>query len=245
MTAYRHSANRTATSPPQPQVPRKSIAFERGSLWVLELVNKKKAPDLFNPEIPASIGEISGDLVEDLTRAMNFNDSRLVIKRLASGRCFAGRVASKIATYCWVSTTHECIGELEHEIHMPPGEAYIWDCATLPRFRGNHLYTALLTAIINQLYCEGYRRIWIGASLENRPSLRAFIRSGFHLAATMYYARAGNFGCLLILKNHKAFSNVIPTIHHMLAASQERVVGPFLLTASRPISPPPCMETQS
>jgi ribosomal protein S18 acetylase RimI-like enzyme len=230
--------------PPASQARRKPIAFESGSLWVLDFGDKLKAPELYRPDIAAAIGEVSHDSATQLAGAMAFADQRPVINRLAGGRCFAARVEGEIATYCWLSTTHECIGELEHEIHLPPGEAYIWDCATLSHYRGNHLYTALLSYITTQLYCEGYKRVWIGASLENRPSLKAFSRAGFQPAATLYYIRMYNFGCLFTLKNISVRPNIIPTLHHMLSTAQEHTIGPFLFHTSRPKSIPPCLQAQ-
>jgi hypothetical protein len=62
-------------------------------------------------------------------------------------------------------------------------EAYIWDCVTLPAFRRNHLYSALLTYIVGELRAEKFHRIWIGADLNNLASQRGIARAGFiHVA---------------------------------------------------------------
>jgi GNAT superfamily N-acetyltransferase len=105
-------------------------------------------------------------------------------RRLASGRrCYAAWVGGQLASYGWVSFGEEHVGELNLRLRMLPGEAYIWDCVTLPAFRRNGLYSALLGYISAQLRQEGLRRIWIGADLDNLPSQHGIARAGFcHVA---------------------------------------------------------------
>ena len=70
-----------------------------------------------------------------------------------------------------------------------PGEAYIWDCATLFAFRQLHLYSALLTYILGELQAEHLCRVWIGADLENLASQRGIARAGFRHVADLVVAR--------------------------------------------------------
>jgi ribosomal protein S18 acetylase RimI-like enzyme len=72
---------------------------------------------------------------------------------------------------------------------MQPGEAYIWDCVTLPAFRRRGLYVALLRHIVGVLRAEGLRRLWIGASLDNTPSIRGFRSAGFRPVLRLIYLR--------------------------------------------------------
>jgi ribosomal protein S18 acetylase RimI-like enzyme len=226
------------------QSPRRSWTFERGSLWLLDLAPEQQ-PTPINPSIPAVLTEVSRESADQLVQAMGLIEKKQVLQRLAAGRCFTAWVEGSIAAYCWVSTTHECIGELEHEIHLPPGEAYIWDCATLPNFRGKHLYGALLSYIIGQLRCEGVRRIWIGASLDNQPSLRAFAHAGFQPVVNAWYMRLFNLACLMMIKSPAVPKSMIPTLHQMLAFRQEHAWRTFLFNYSRSIQLPPCLQTES
>ena len=57
-------------------------------------------------------------------------------------------------------------------IRLAPGEVYIWDCATLPAYRGQGLYPALLAHIVKELSAEGLRRAWIGADTGSEPLKR-------------------------------------------------------------------------
>ena len=98
-------------------------------------------------------------------------------------RCFAARVDDRIASYGWVSRRAEWVGEMDREFHPAAGEAYIWDCATLPSYQGQRLYSALLGYAIARLRDEGCRLVWIGSNQENLPSLRGFANAGFQPVA--------------------------------------------------------------
>jgi GNAT superfamily N-acetyltransferase len=65
--------------------------------------------------------------------------------------------------YGWLSTKSEWIGELELEIGLPPGEAYIWNCVTLARHRRKGIFRSVVTAIVAQAHKEGLARLWIAS----------------------------------------------------------------------------------
>ena len=69
-----------------------------------------------------------------------------------------------------MSFDEEFIGELNLLLKLLLGEAYIWNCATLSAFQGNHLYSALLTYILADLSNEKFKLAWIGADLDNVAS---------------------------------------------------------------------------
>jgi ribosomal protein S18 acetylase RimI-like enzyme len=100
----------------------------------------------------------------------------------------------ELASYCWLSTRRQRVGELARVLVLPDGESYVWDCATLPRFRGRGLYTHLLRTIVGTLRAEGQRRIWIGTATANAASLRAFASAGFRPAVTMTVLRIAGRG---------------------------------------------------
>ncbi len=163
-------------------------AFERGTLWAMELTGK--APAQAVPRTIASFGEVTPEAAGPLAQAMGHGDPSEVLWRFESGRrCFAAWVGESIACYGWVSRGEEHIGELERTFRMRSGEAYIWDCATLPPFQRQGLYSALLSYIASTLREEEFRRLWIGASLQNRTSIRGFASAGFQPVITLTYAR--------------------------------------------------------
>jgi GNAT superfamily N-acetyltransferase len=88
----------------------------------------------------------------------------LVAARMARGcRPFAAWVDGGIAGYGWLSTHPEWIGELQLEIAPRPGEAYIWNCVTLPEHRRQGIFRSLLIGIPAALRREQMRRSWIGS----------------------------------------------------------------------------------
>ena len=104
-------------------------------------------------------------------------------------RCFAAWRGDEIASYCWISMQQEYVGEMESVLDIHAGEGYIWGCATRPQYRRKGLYTALLSFMLQSLAAQGRNRIWIGADLENTPSLRAFDTVGFLPAAAFTFFR--------------------------------------------------------
>lgn len=160
-------------------------AYERGELWALG----------FDRDIPAPValaGVAFGEaaLADGARVAAAMGAPAEAQARFAIGsRCFIAQIAGEIACYGWVSQGCERIGELERELRMLPGEAYIWDCATLEPFRRRGLYSALLRFMVATLRAEGANRLWIGASTHNEPSLRAFASAGFQPAVQVTFAR--------------------------------------------------------
>ena len=163
-------------------------AYERGTLWAMDLASETHVPVV--PHVAATFGEAAPKAAVALAAAMGLADPIVVQQRFAAGcRCFVAWVGNDIATYGWVSRNVERIGELERSLRMRPDEAYIWDCATLPPFRRQRLYSALLGHVVAVLRDEGLRRMWIGTSLQNHPSLRAFATAGFQPAVRVVYVR--------------------------------------------------------
>jgi ribosomal protein S18 acetylase RimI-like enzyme len=150
-----------------------------GTLWVLDL--NEPALEGPMPRKGVTFMRVGSEAAPSLARAMELDSLEEVLKRIAAGkRCYIGHVEDVIATYGWVTFDEEFIGELRLRIHLEPGEAYIWDCTTLPEYRGLRLYAALLWHIIHELRAQGLRRIWIGADADNLPSQVGIRLCGFH-----------------------------------------------------------------
>ena len=109
-------------------------AFERGILWGVEL--DAPTPRVV-PKLEARFQECGPDTAIALAAAMALRDASQVRDRLATGRrCMLAWVGDEIAAYGWISVRPEYISEQEREIALQANEAYIWNCATLPAFRG-------------------------------------------------------------------------------------------------------------
>ena len=113
----------------------------------------------------------------DLVAAMG-REGDLVGTRLARGcRCFLTCLGGGVAGYGWLSAAPEWIGEIGVEITPGPGEAYVWNCVTLPEHRRQGLFRVLLQRVVAGLRSEGLGRLWI-ASGEGGAE-RAVVDAGF------------------------------------------------------------------
>ncbi len=155
-----------------------------GTFWLLDLTDA--LPPGVVARVPVTFQRAD---IPELARAMGLSDQAEILRRFAAGKqCYTGKVDGKLATYGWVTFDKEDIGELGVSLHLQPGEAYIWDCATLPAYRGQLLYPALLSYILAELRASGLRRVWIGADADNIPSQRGMVRAGFHPVADVLLA---------------------------------------------------------
>jgi len=158
-----------------------------GVIWALNL---DEPVPVINPLIPATFRHVGPESMPALVEAVGGDASGEILKRFETGRrCYAAWVADKLAAYGWVSFNEEHIGELNLRLTLLPGEAYIWDCATLPSYRQHYLYSALLVHILEELRTEGLCRVWIGADLENVASQRGIACAGFRPVADLLIAR--------------------------------------------------------
>jgi ribosomal protein S18 acetylase RimI-like enzyme len=216
--------------------------FERGILYGIDLTH---ATPHVTPQVPATFQEIGVARAHELALAMETPDVQLVAARLATHRrCFGAFIENRIAAYAWVSQTNECIGEQEREIQLQPQEAYIWDCATRPECRRQHLYSALLSYIVRELQSENIRRVWIGSSLTNQPSLKGFTNAGFQPALALIYLRVWNVHGLLAIGPSSAPALLVQAARRAVLTEQERQRGAFIVGWALPPAPPPCTDIE-
>jgi ribosomal protein S18 acetylase RimI-like enzyme len=169
---------------------------EQGALWALDLPGGGGADQ--RPGV--RIGPVGGAETGHLAAAMGLAEAD-VLARLARGcRVIAAWQGDEVASYCWISAHREHVGELARDLSLPAGESYVWDCATVPRFRGQGLYRSLLRQIAETLAGEGQRRVWIGASSTNEASNRTFAAVGFRPAASVFSLRLAGRGIILRLR---------------------------------------------
>ena len=158
-----------------------------GVIWALNL---DEPTPVIAPRIPATFRAAGHESVSALAEALGSDASVEMLERFETGRrCYTAWVGDKLAAYGWVSFNEEYIGELNLRLRLLPGEAYIWDCVTLPAFRQNYLYSALLVYILGELRSEKLCRVWIGADLGNVASQRGIARAGFRAVADLIIAR--------------------------------------------------------
>lgn len=157
-----------------------------GTIWMLNLDEPKPA---ITPLVAAAFRRAGPESAPALAEAMGAGLEE-VNQRFETGRsCYTAWVEGQLASYGWVSFDEEMVGELDLRLGLLPGEAYIWDCATLPAFRRKRLFSALLIFMDKELQAGPYCRAWIGANLDNLASQRGIARAGFHRVADLVVAR--------------------------------------------------------
>jgi ribosomal protein S18 acetylase RimI-like enzyme len=203
-------------------------AFERGTLWTNDLAGATSAP--VSPRGAVVFGEVRREDAGPLAVAMGTPDAEAALQRFTAGcRCFAAWIDDRIAAYGWVSRGREWVGELEREFHMQEDEAYIWDCLTLREYRGRRLYSALLRFMLDELRAAGIRRVWIGASLDNRPSIKGFTNAEFQPIIKLTYLRLFSLRCCWVLAYPGAPDPLVAAACRLIMAEDERAFGPLIV----------------
>jgi GNAT superfamily N-acetyltransferase len=162
--------------------------------------------------------------IDGLAVAMNLPGAELIEKRLAAGRrCFSLIVNDRIITYGWVTHGVEAVGELERQFHLHEDEAYVWDCGTVPAWRRQGCYSALLSHMIDRLYEGDVSRVWIGASRLNRPSVRGIANASFQHVVDVDYRRFYRLTTLRIQESPTASPALISAAYRILINDHERL----------------------
>ena len=184
-----------------------------GTIWMVDL-------DESRPEVPPRVQAEFRRVDLDSLSALGLSLDDITIaefgKRLEGGRhCYAMWFHGHPAAYGWISFHEEHIGELNLRVRLLAGEAYIWDCVTLPAYREKYLYSALLSSILEELRAEHYCRAWIGADLENVVSQKGMARAGFHHVADLAIRR--------VLTMRQAWVVGLPGVPESIVAEARRV----------------------
>lgn len=90
-----------------------------------------------------------------------------------------------VLAYGWIARVGDQVDDLGFPLEMPPGEGWIYDCATIPEARGRGLYTALLRVMRVEFPARGLEHGWIGTEPGNWASQRGIARAGFQKVADM------------------------------------------------------------
>lgn len=179
MTASFESAGQNSGSPAGGQL--------MGLFWMLKL--DEPLPPVVEPGIAATFARASTEDSADLAAAMGLDDTEPVSQRFARGcHAYIVRAEDRLVSYGWVTFDKEDIGSLGLSVHLLPGEAYIWDCATLLTYRGRHLYPALLSHMVYELRAASFHRVWIGMDADNQASQAGVARAGFRQIVSLWRA---------------------------------------------------------
>lgn len=207
-------------------------AIEYGTLWALEV--QAGLPPVCPAGVEVTFEEVGLAHIADLAVAMNLPTPEPIRQRLDSNRrCFSLRLAGQIVSYGWVTRGVECVGELERQFHLRDDEAYIWDCGTVPAWRGQRCYSALLSRLIYRLHHEGIPRIWIGASRQNQPSIQGIANAGFQRVIDLTYRRFFFLTFIRFQEAPTAQPSLISAAYRILLNDHERRFGPLAIGYNR------------
>jgi GNAT superfamily N-acetyltransferase len=124
-------------------------------------------------------------------------EAGLVRLRFERGcRAFTVHHSGDVVGYGWLSSRPEWIGELGLEITPGDGEAYVWNCVTLPPHRLRGVFRALLCHVVALARREGLRRLWIGS--VDGGAERALVATGFAPIVRFRVANLGQVRCLAL-----------------------------------------------
>src|SRR5712692_2558600 len=170
-----------------------------GIFWLLKLgdVGEVSSASAFSltPGIAVTVQRVGAETMHLLAQAMGSAEHTQILQRFERGKwCYAGLLKGEIVTYGWVTFDEEHVGELGLTIRLRKGEAYIWDCATLPAYRGQRLYPALLAHMLRALAAQGVHHAWLGTDADNLPSQKGVALVGFQpvLDGGFIHSSAGN-----------------------------------------------------
>lgn len=126
------------------------------------------------------------DAVRQAMIAVQADHPELAAVRIHGGRL--GYIAvdpqtQAVLSYGWVARHGDHVDDLGFPLAMPPGEVWIYDCATVPAARGRQLYPAILRLMRADLAQQGISHAWIGTAPRNWASQRGIAHAGFHKIA--------------------------------------------------------------
>lgn len=137
-----------------------------------------------------------------LISELNRIDRADVCARLGDGHhAYIAALAGQPVGYGWAATRRASIGELNLNFTLAHNECYLWDCATLPGFRGQGIYPRLLQMI---LAAEASTRTWILHAPENLPSGAGMARAGFQAVGQLSFRADGSTALLAKRANLRA-----------------------------------------
>jgi hypothetical protein len=159
---------------------------------------------------------------------------RALLRRIETGRqCFAAWVDGCVAAYGWVTHGPEWVGEFERELQVQDGEAYIWDCATLPKYRHQRLFSGLLRYMITHLWQQGLERVWIIGLAAPLSILQGVTAAGFDPVVRLTYLRLLDKRHLLTTSFTGVSDDQLSAARRLLTSEKDRAFGPLIVGNSR------------
>lgn len=214
--------------------------IQRGILWSAELggLNNRK----IEARLPAEYCQIEKGSLAALLSSVEQMDPiapDAIARRFDGGRqCFTAQVNGDIAAYGWITHGPEYVSEFDRQLQVEEGEAYVWDCSTLPVYRQKRLFITLLAYISERLRGEGVQRLWIiglnGAQAINRGVAAA----GFKPVMRLAFIRLSGMNVLMLNPHKNASTQQRRDARRLLRGEGELAIGPLLVGKPKLGKPP-------
>ena len=158
---------------------RKGLGIDRVRFIVAERLLDEPFEDI-EPGIEAAIRRATADDLERLGRVVTESKLALFRQRFEAGRlCFVALDGEKVAFFGWISLEDEYEPHTQTTIHPGDADVYLYDAHTVPEYRGNRLYPATMTAALQDLKRQGYRKAISIVFESNLAARKAMRRMGF------------------------------------------------------------------
>jgi GNAT superfamily N-acetyltransferase len=169
---------------------------------------------------PAEFSRLEVDALDRLLSTVKQMDPiapEAIAKRFQIGRqCFVAQANGAVVAYGWLTRGSEYVGEFERELQVGADEAYVWDCATLPNYRRQRLFSALLAYITDRLRREGMQRLWI-IGLAAAPGIdRGVAAAGFQPILSLTYVRFLDLCALRLIPMSNASEQLLAAGNRLL-----------------------------
>ena len=99
-------------------------------------------------------------------------------------------IGGRVAYIMWIrrvnSLSFSFVGQTQ--IKVPDGSMYIYDCFTLPTYRGRGIYSYMLDYIAD-LYVG--KSCYVACQAQNEPSRKGIVKASFKLCLRLYWLKCG------------------------------------------------------
>lgn len=87
---------------------------------------------------------------------------------------------NELAAYGWIGLNHDKNDKrIFTSFAIPPDSAHIFDCYTIEKFRGQKLYSAIVSSLVVWAYFQKVVNVYIDTLVENVAAGNAIIKLGF------------------------------------------------------------------
>lgn len=155
-----------------------------------------------SPRMEVSISQTSpgGERWDFAAWNLASNVEQVFTERLRRGHvCFAAWAGGEFAHHCWLGFGPWTLGDIGITIELSAVEAYLYDAYTVPRFRGNGIYPAVVAVLLAFAGSQGHRVVYARANKHNMDAIGSLGRVGFGEAANLtFYRVLGGVGLSVV-----------------------------------------------